>query len=51
MTAISIQVEGQNGLTWARWIALSAEVEALGFAGLFRSSAHGAGEIQSSCLA
>jgi F420-dependent oxidoreductase-like protein len=37
MTAISIQVEGQNGLTWARWIALAAEVEALGFAGLFRS--------------
>ena len=37
MTAISIQVEGQNGLTWARWIALAAEVEELGFAGLFRS--------------
>jgi F420-dependent oxidoreductase-like protein len=37
MTAISIQVEGQNGLTWARWIALATEVEALGFAGLFRS--------------
>jgi F420-dependent oxidoreductase-like protein len=37
MAAISIQVEGQNGLTWARWIALASEVEALGFAGLFRS--------------
>ena len=37
MTAISIQVEGQNGLTWARWIALATEVEELGFAGLFRS--------------
>lgn len=37
MTAISIQVEGQNGLTWARWIALVAAVEELGFAGLFRS--------------
>jgi F420-dependent oxidoreductase-like protein len=37
MTAISIQIEGQNGLTWARWIALATEVEALGFAGLFRS--------------
>jgi F420-dependent oxidoreductase-like protein len=37
MTAISIQVEGQNGLTWARWIALANEVEELGFAGLFRS--------------
>src|SRR5262245_10012269 len=45
MTAISIQVEGQNGLTWARWIALATEVEELGFAGLFRSdhftNAHG----------
>jgi F420-dependent oxidoreductase-like protein len=37
MTAISIQVEGQNGLTWARWIALATEVEEQGFAGLFRS--------------
>jgi F420-dependent oxidoreductase-like protein len=37
MTSISIQVEGQNGLTWARWIALATEVEELGFAGLFRS--------------
>jgi F420-dependent oxidoreductase-like protein len=37
MTAISIQVEGQNGLTWARWIALATAVEELGFAGLFRS--------------
>jgi F420-dependent oxidoreductase-like protein len=37
MTAISVQVEGQNGLTWARWIALATEVEDLGFAGLFRS--------------
>src|SRR5690242_10232 len=37
MTAISIQVEGQNGLTWARWIGLATEVEELGFAGLFRS--------------
>jgi F420-dependent oxidoreductase-like protein len=37
MTAISIQVEGQNGLTWARWIALANAVEELGFAGLYRS--------------
>jgi F420-dependent oxidoreductase-like protein len=37
MTTISIQVEGQNGLTWKRWIALATEVEELGFAGLFRS--------------
>jgi F420-dependent oxidoreductase-like protein len=37
MTAISIQVEGQNGLTWARWIALANTVEESGFAGLYRS--------------
>src|SRR6202011_3217240 len=37
MVAISIQIEGQDGLTWPRWKKLVAEVEALGFAGLFRS--------------
>lgn len=37
MVAISIQIEGQDGLTWPRWRRLVAEVEALGFAGLFRS--------------
>src|SRR5579859_3967194 len=37
MTAISIQVEGQAGLTWPRWKRMVAEVEDLGFAGLFRS--------------
>lgn len=37
MTAISIQIEGQNGLTWPRWQRMVAEVDALGFAGLFRS--------------
>lgn len=37
MIAISIMIEGQMGLTWPRWKALAAEVEALGFAGLFRS--------------
>jgi F420-dependent oxidoreductase-like protein len=30
-------IEGQAGLTWPRWKRLVAEVEALGFAGLFRS--------------
>jgi alkanesulfonate monooxygenase SsuD/methylene tetrahydromethanopterin reductase-like flavin-dependent oxidoreductase (luciferase family) len=30
-------VEGQMGLTWARWRALTDAVERLGFAGLFRS--------------
>lgn len=37
MTAISIQIEGQNGLTWQRWQRISQAVEELGFAGLFRS--------------
>ena len=34
---ISIMIEGQDGLTWARWQRLAAAVEQLGFAGLFRS--------------
>jgi alkanesulfonate monooxygenase SsuD/methylene tetrahydromethanopterin reductase-like flavin-dependent oxidoreductase (luciferase family) len=34
---ISLQIEGQQGLTWPRWKRLVAEVEELGFAGLFRS--------------
>lgn len=37
MTALSVMIEGQDGLTWARWQRLVAEVEDLGFAGLFRS--------------
>src|SRR5215208_2556764 len=37
MVAISIMIEGQDGLTWPRWHRLAAEVETLGFAGLFRS--------------
>jgi F420-dependent oxidoreductase-like protein len=37
MIAISIQIEGQNGLTWPHWKQLVKEVEDLGFAGLFRS--------------
>jgi alkanesulfonate monooxygenase SsuD/methylene tetrahydromethanopterin reductase-like flavin-dependent oxidoreductase (luciferase family) len=37
MIAISIMIEGQQGLTWPRWRRLAEEVEALGFAGLFRS--------------
>ncbi len=37
MVAVSIQIEGQDGLTWPRWKMLIAEVEALGFAGLYRS--------------
>ncbi|HCI79284.1 MAG TPA: LLM class F420-dependent oxidoreductase, partial [Ktedonobacter sp.] len=37
MVAISLMIEGQNGLTWPRWKKLVAEAEQLGFAGLFRS--------------
>src|SRR5260221_14759439 len=37
MVAISIMIEGQNGLTWPRWKRIVKEVEELGFAGLFRS--------------
>lgn len=37
MVAISIMIEGQNGLTWPRWKRIVKEVEGLGFAGLFRS--------------
>src|SRR5579871_3804029 len=37
MVAISIMIEGQNGLTWEHWKRLVPEVENGGFAGLFRS--------------
>jgi F420-dependent oxidoreductase-like protein len=37
MVAISLEIEGQMGLTWPRWKRLVAEIEALGFAGLYRS--------------
>src|SRR5215467_12782220 len=37
MVEISIQIEGQNGLTWPYWKQFVKEVEELGFAGLFRS--------------
>src|SRR5260221_579602 len=37
MVAISIMIEGQNGLTWPRWERIVKEVEELGFAGLLRS--------------
>jgi F420-dependent oxidoreductase-like protein len=37
MVTISLMIEGQNGLNWPRWRRLVAEVEQLGFAGLFRS--------------
>lgn len=37
MIAISVMVEGQMGLTWPRWQRVVADVEALGYAGLFRS--------------
>lgn len=37
MAAISLMIEGQNGLNWPRWRRIVAEAEELGFAGLFRS--------------
>src|SRR5689334_9551118 len=37
MVALSLMIEAQDGLTWPRWKRLVAEVERLGFAGLFRS--------------
>ena len=37
MVALSLMIEGQNGLNWPRWQRLVAEVEQLGFSGLFRS--------------
>jgi F420-dependent oxidoreductase-like protein len=37
MVAISLMIEGQNGLDWPRWKRLVAAAEDLGFAGLFRS--------------
>src|SRR5579863_6763508 len=37
MIALSIMIEGQMGLTWARWKRLVSEIEDLGFAGIFRS--------------
>jgi len=37
MLEIAIMIEGQNGLTWARWQRIARLVEDLGFVGLFRS--------------
>jgi F420-dependent oxidoreductase-like protein len=37
MIELSIMIEGQDGVNWAIWKRLVEEVEALGFAGLFRS--------------
>jgi alkanesulfonate monooxygenase SsuD/methylene tetrahydromethanopterin reductase-like flavin-dependent oxidoreductase (luciferase family) len=37
MVEVAIMVEGQSGLTWARWQRLGEAVERLGFAALYRS--------------
>jgi len=37
MLEVAIMIEGQNGLTWARWQKIVRLVEELGFAGLYRS--------------
>lgn len=34
---MGIMIEGQEGLTWARWRRLAETVEALGFGSLWRS--------------
>jgi F420-dependent oxidoreductase-like protein len=34
---VAIMIEGQNGLNWPRWQRIVRAVEALGFAGLYRS--------------
>ena len=37
MLDLALMIEGQNGLNWRRWQRLALAVEALGFAGLYRS--------------
>ena len=37
MVAISVMIEGQDGLNWSRWREIADAAEGLGFAGLFRS--------------
>jgi hypothetical protein len=37
MVAVAIMIEGQPGLTWARWKRLCAKVEVPGFAKLSHS--------------
>jgi len=37
MLEIAVMIEGQNGLTWARWQRIVRLAEDLGFIGLFRS--------------
>ena len=37
MVALSISVTANFGLTWSRWKRFVAQIEALGFAGLYRS--------------
>lgn len=34
---IAIMIEGQNGLTWKKWMDIAQSVEDLGFVGLYRS--------------
>ena len=37
MLSFAVMVEGQEGLTWARWRRLAQAAEDLGYEGLFRS--------------
>jgi F420-dependent oxidoreductase-like protein len=34
---VCLMIEGQEGVTWAQWVALAGACEELGFGGLFRS--------------
>jgi F420-dependent oxidoreductase-like protein len=37
MIEVAIMIEGQNGLTWPRWQAITQKAEELGFVGVYRS--------------
>jgi F420-dependent oxidoreductase-like protein len=37
MIEVAIMIEGQDGLTWTRWMKLAKAVEQLGYVGLYRS--------------
>lgn len=41
---IGLMIEGQNGLTWERWLHIAALADRLGFASLFRSDHYFTGE-------
>jgi len=46
--AVSLMIEGQDGVNWPRWRALAGAAESLGYAGLYRSDhfTNAAGELK-----